>query len=440
MNQPKRLPGRAAVAVERAERQSEVSIGWFELGFALFLGVLYLLAPRGYASTMVPFRPVPAVLMVYIPLTLFRLWLAYRDRMNGGWVIFSILLDVSVVIVLIWSYHLQYDQPAPFSLKAPTFMYLFVFVAMRAQRYNPFYVIFAGISAMIGWTILTLYTIAVDGTITRDFVEYLTTNTILVGAQVDKIVAIGAITVIMAIGVAKSRQILGSGETERIAREDLTRFLNPQAADRITATDNPISPGDGEVRVASIFMVDIRGFSEWADSAPPPQVMAFLAEYQAQMIPAILSNGGGVDKFLGDGILAQFGAAQDSGTHAADAMRALEELCVRYTRWDQERKQEDSRCFRIGMSCVAGPVVFGAVGDQNRLEFTVIGSGVNLCAKLEKHNKRSQTMFLTTEETFALARKQGFQPTESFRRYRQQHVEGFSHPLDLVGIPLPDRT
>lgn len=438
MNHRRPLSRRVEMAIQRAEQQSEVSIAWFELGFALFLGVLYLLAPRGYAYGTVAFRPVPAVLAVYIPLTLFRLGLAYRGRMNGSWVIFSILLDVSVVIVLIWSYHLQYQQPAPFSLKAPTFMYLFVFVAMRAQRYNPFYVIFAGISAMVGWSLLTLYTVAVDGTITRDFVQYLTTNTILVGAQVDKIVAIGAMTVIMAIGVSKSRQVLGSGETERVAREDLTRFLNPQAAERITATENPISAGDGEVRVASILMVDIRGFSEWAETAAPPAVMSFLAEYQSQMVPGVLSHGGGVDKFLGDGILAQFGAARDSQTHAADALRAAEELCQRYRHWDRDRKVAGNHCFRIGISCVAGPVVFGAVGDRNRLEFTVIGSGVNLCAKLEKHNKRAGTIFLTTEETFALARKQGFQPGESFRRFRQQHVDGVGQPLDLVGIPLPE--
>ena len=85
--------------------------------------------------------------------------------------------------------------------------------------------------------------------------------------------------------------------------------------------------------------------------------------------------------------MATFGSAPKSLICAADALRAVDELIVVSKRWQKERRDSGLRPLEVGFAVATGPVIFGAVGDPNRLEYTVIGDAVNLAAKLEKHNK-----------------------------------------------------
>ena len=123
-------------------------------------------------------------------------------------------------------------------------------------------------------------------------------------------------------------------------------------------------------------------------TARPDEVMALSAEYQAPLIPIIQKHSGPIDKFLGDGVIATFGVAQPSPAYAADATVALDEALAEIDRWNAARHTAGLDPVAVNAALTIGPVIFDAVGDDTRLEYTVIGEPVNLAAKLEKHNKK----------------------------------------------------
>ena len=171
-----------------------------------------------------------------------------------------------------------------------------------------------------------------------------------------------------------------------------------------------LEPGQAELREAAVLIVDLRGFTPLSARLSPPQVMALLADYQGRMVAAIRRHGGSVDKFLGDGILASFGAVRASATFAADAARAVEAVVDEAAAWAEARRADAEEPLAVGVALASGRVMFGCVGDHDRLEYTVIGEAVNLAAKLEKHGKAEAASALLPAETLALAEAQGSGP------------------------------
>jgi adenylate cyclase len=165
---------------------------------------------------------------------------------------------------------------------------------------------------------------------------------------------------------------------------------------------------------------------------PPDEVMKVLQDYQGRVCPLIATAGGSIDKFLGDGILASFGAVTPSPTAAADALRAADAVLDAARGWAAERRAAGRPPLAIGLALAAGPVVFGAVGDGERLEFTVIGDAVNFTAKLEKHNKDEATVALTDAKTYALAEQQGYSSPRIRERRPGRRVGGVSDLVDIV--------
>jgi len=221
---------------------------------------------------------------------------------------------------------------------------------------------------------------------------------------------------------------------EQAAARDLSRFFAPEIAERIKRSEHEIHAGEGEARDAAILTTDIRGFTKFAEAAPAREVIALLTEYQSRVVPVIRKHGGSVDKFLGDGILATFGAAAPSETYAADALRAADEVIAAADAWTAERAAAGKSAHVIAASVTTGRVVFGAIGDEERLEYTVIGDPVNLAAKLDKHSKVEKCRGLTTAETLALAEAQGYMPPAKRMVRPQRTVEGVATPVDVVPL------
>ena len=130
--------------------------------------------------------------------------------------------------------------------------------------------------------------------------------------------------------------------------------------------------------------------------------------------------------------MATFGATTPSETYAADSIRAIDAMLDETKSWNGERQGQGQRSVIINWAVATGPVVFGAVGDENRLEFTVIGEAANLAAKLEKHNKAESSRALATAETYTLARGQGYsRPTRPEIKSRCT-VVGVDEAIDLA--------
>jgi adenylate cyclase len=428
------LPERVRLAVRRQEDATERLISWVQLAIVLTFGTLYALSPK---PEELAFAPVPWALAVYLALTLVRVAWSHLGRLPDWALAASVFFDVTLLMVLIWSFHIQYAQPASFYLKAPTLLYVFIFIALRALRYDARFVILAGTLAALGWGVLIFYVVLADPSdtmITRNYVDYLTSNSVLLGAEFDKIISILVVTALIAVALHRGKDLLVRAVAEQTAARELSRFFAPEVAERIKGAEDDIRAGSGEMREAAVLNLDMRGFTELAGSAPPDEVMRLLAEYQQRMVPVIRRHGGSIDKFLGDGIMATFGVVQSSGKPVADALGALEAAMAEAASWHDDCARRGLDCPRVNGAVASGAVLFGAVGDDTRLEYTVIGEAVNLSAKLEKHNKELGVRAICDRASYQRAIAQGYAPATEKAVVTGVRVAGLAAPVDVVVI------
>jgi adenylate cyclase len=426
------LPARVMAELDRREAAAERTIGWVQLAIVTFFVLLYAIAPRAEGGSGDNF--VPVTLAAYFTFTVFRVALSYRITLPGWLLVLSMIVDVALLCGLIFSFHIQYAQPAAFYLKAPTMIYLFIFISLRALRFDPLYVLMSGSIATVGWFAMLAYALMSDMGdmhITRNYVEYLTSNTILIGAEIDKALTLIGVTFILSFALYRARTVLFDAIQSQAAANDLSHFFAPEVAQLITQSDTTPGMGTSEMRKAAIMFVDVRNFTSTARGLAPQAVMAILARYQDVAVTQIERHNGRVDKFMGDGILATFGAVQPSDRYAADALRAATAVI---TALDAVQRDFSALgwpgSFRTGAAVAAGDVTVGVVGGQGRLEFTVIGHPVNLASKLESANKVQSTRILTDAPTYALAGQQGYGDAAITRK--GVVIAGLLQPVDIV--------
>lgn len=425
------LPMRVQALVARQQDAAEVFIGLVQVAAIASFAAFYAIS-RVTTPPPMMVEPVPVALGLYAAITVVRLRLALRRRLTPPLLAASVLVDVFVLMTTVWSFHLQYGAPVALSLKAPTVMYALVLVALRALRFEARYVLLTGAAALAGWGLLVAAALLDGEETTHSFLDYATSTAILPGAEFDKVVSIATVTLILALVVARGRTLLVSAATEQLASAELSRFFAPEVANRIRGAAEENAAGMAERREASILFTDLRGFTRLAHELPPGPLLRLLSAYQEVVVRAVDRHGGSIDKYLGDGVLASFGAVEASPTHAADALRAVEDIQTALRGW--QPPESGMPGISVGAAVACGEVLFGTVGARGRLEYTVIGDPVNLAAKLEKHNKVERTDALTHAGAFALATAQGYRPRGIAEVRSRRAVAGVDNPVDLVAL------
>lgn len=181
-----------------------------------------------------------------------------------------------------------------------------------------------------------------------------------------------------------NRMVEGLAERERI-REALGVYLDPDVAQRILSEGIRL---EGEEVDVTIMFVDVRGFTAFAEGRPAPEVVAVLNRLFSRIVPVVHDAGGRVDKFVGDGLLAVFGAPRKAADHADRALAAAVSIA--------EIAQGE---LSIGIGLNSGRVVAGNVGGAGRLEFSVIGDVVNTAARVEEATRLTGDAILLAEST-----------------------------------------
>lgn len=389
------LPARVRQAIVVEEARAEILIGWVQLILVTFFFALYSIAPKTSAGT--PFMPVPYVLSGYLGFSLLRLALAYVWRLPGWFVLASIVIDIGLLMVLIWSFHLQYQQPPPFYLKAPTLLYVFIFIALRGLRFNPIYVMTTGLAAAAGWLALVWYATRDVSVITRNYVDYLTSSRVLIGGEIDKIISILLVTLVLSVALIRARRLLMRSVADATVARDLTRFIAPEIASHIKTADRALQPGDGEVKTASVLFCDIEGFSTFSERLAPDVLMGTLNAYFAAVSEVIGRHGGVITQFQGDAVMITFNAATEVTDHATCALRTA--LAIQDVVERQRFGPGLTLRTRCGIS--TGELIAGVIGTDERMLVTVYGDQVNIAARLEQLNKTYGTYVLATESTVA---------------------------------------
>ena len=196
--------------------------------------------------------------------------------------------------------------------------------------------------------------------------------------------------------------------------------------------NNPKLKLESDSRELTVIFTDVRNFTRIAEGLAPNELSTLMNDYLTPMTKVIHRHGGTIDKFMGDGIMATFGAAVTSPTYAADALKAVDNIMESSTAWNAELQQSHKPPLKLGAAVATGRIIFGAVGDESRMEYTVIGDAVNLSAKLEKHTKSEGVRALCTQIAFDIAIRQGFQPPQDREQRKARRVEGVENAVDIV--------
>ncbi len=170
---------------------------------------------------------------------------------------------------------------------------------------------------------------------------------------------------------------------EEKKRERLGRFLSPQVTNRILAASEMEGSalGDPEVREVSVLFADISGFTRLSEKMSPSAVAVLLNGYLSRMTDVIFKYEGTLDKYMGDGIMAVFGAPLDMDDHAERSIRTALEMQEQLAEWNAERPEGPELRIRIGIN--SGKAVAGEIGSVNKMEYTVLGDTVNTASRLE---------------------------------------------------------
>jgi adenylate cyclase len=171
-------------------------------------------------------------------------------------------------------------------------------------------------------------------------------------------------------------------ETERKIRAKMERYHSPAVIDEIVR-GSAIDEDEIKTADVSILFADISGFTTVSETKAPEEVAAYLSNFFSAAVDAIFAYGGTLDKFIGDAVMAFFGAPIPQEDHADRAIMAGLMMMERIDEWNAQRESEGLPPVRIRVGINSGPAVVGNVGTEKRVDYTVLGSSVNIASRLE---------------------------------------------------------
>jgi adenylate cyclase len=229
--------------------------------------------------------------------------------------------------------------------------------------------------------------------------------------------------------VGEALNAMTAGLRERgTLKEVLAKYLSRSVAEQVIRSGQ-VPKLHGDRRKVTVLFADIRGFTKMSDGMSPEQVVATLNEYFEKMIEVIFKYGGTLDKFIGDGLMAVFGAPLEDSYQERNAVAAALEMQQALADICAKRKAEGFPELKIGIGVNTGIAIVGNIGSTQRMEYTAIGDTVNLASRLEAQTKQLDVPILISEYTYVEIRN-------SFRTKAMGHVDirGRADPVSVYAV------
>jgi len=191
------------------------------------------------------------------------------------------------------------------------------------------------------------------------------------------------------------------GRQKRFIKMAFKHFLSPAVIDQLIANPDRLQLG-GERRVISIFFSDLQGFTSISERLDPESLIALLNDYLTEMTNIIHDEGGTIDKYQGDAIIAFWNAPLEISDHALKAVRAALRCQEKLSKMRPVDKERTGAQMHMRMGINTGSAIVGNLGSNTRFDYTMIGDAVNLAARLEGANKQFGTFTMISQSTYDL--------------------------------------
>lgn len=429
--------------MSREEMSGLAYVFW---GRSFVLGVLAI-----WVATTLPFdRSILYLGAIAIFLVLGAIpYLLARQGMGGAILIaLFLLLDSAVLSYLLIvpnPYNIEGWTPQ-LNLRAPGFLYLGVFLVAMALSYKPILVIWTGFATIATWCVGYLWVLSQPATVffsSRQVLDQdlaiddvlqtvLDPNAVGLARLSNQIVFLLLTTAILTLTVWRSRRLVRKQVAAEAQRSSLSRYFSPNIVRELSSNRDALQ--QPKVQPVAVLFADIVGFTTISERLDPVGLVSLLRAFHGRMAKAALAHDGTVDKFIGDAIMVHFGTPDCKDDDPYRALLCARDMIDEIALWNLERKTNGKPPIKVGIGVHYGEVIVGNIGDERRLEYTVLGDTVNVASRLENLTREVGAQLVVSNELVTAVENRGDDPRgilPDLRRDASRSVRGRQKPIEV---------
>lgn len=334
-------------------------------------------------------------------------------------------------------------MPLAMQYRFDHFLYFFVILAVGTMAYSWRTVIAIGVWTFVMWlgamalswwftTPTPGLTEAVVEAIGADssMLKFLDPNSYVLQLRIQEVIVFLIVAITLAISARRTNILLLNNAGLERERANLSRYFSPNVVDQLSQNDEPLK--QVKIQNVAVLFIDIIGFTRLAAGRDPHQVIALLRGFHGRMEREVFRHNGTLDKYLGDGLMATFGTPSAGERDASNALDCALAMQKSLEIWNRERRRLGEPEIQAGIGIHYGETLLGDIG-ANRLEYAVIGTAVNVAARLEEMTRRLQTSIVMSDELRLQAEQE--QPTSDigngFECHPDQEVRGLDDVMKV---------
>jgi adenylate cyclase len=429
------------------QRLHEEELSGFAFAFkarAIALGVVFLWVVLSSSWTRLP------VLIAAMALFFAVGWIGYATRKSRYMLAIQAvcaLIDVAIIVLAShYPEHDWYEWALQSWLRRSAFLYLVAYVAASALIFSVKIVLVTGAAALLGQ--LASFAFVLHSAERVDSFRGFTASNALellrqlievqgidpVVFMLNQLVLLAITTGLIAGAIWRARRHVERAVMAETERANLGRYFSPNVVERLASDVRGLEAG--RAQDAAVMFVDVIGSTRRMEAITPEEVITIIRAFHRRMVPIVFRHNGSVDKFLGDGLMAVFGAPEKTPYEARDALLCAVEILDTIDQWRDQLIAVGRVATTVGIGIHFGPVIQGNVGIADRLEFTTLGDTVNVASRLESMTRQFDAGILLSLENLAAAERSSPLPADLKARCRDlglQPIVGHT-PIHIIAI------